>query len=57
MKYRSNLEKVLSDSRFAVTAEIGPPKGSNQNKIIEKAEILRGCADAFNITDNQTAVV
>jgi len=57
MKYRSNLEKVLCEGRFAVTAEVGPPKGSDQNKIIEKADILRGCADAFNITDNQTAVV
>lgn len=57
MKYRSNLEKFLSEKGFAVTAEIGPPKGSDSNKIIEKGEMLRGCADAFNITDNQTAVV
>ncbi len=57
MGYRSNLEKVLSEKGFAVTAEIGPPKGSDPNKIREKGEILRGCADAFNVTDNQTAVV
>jgi methylenetetrahydrofolate reductase (NADPH) len=40
-----------------VTAEIGPPKGSDAKKIRDKAEIVRGSADAFNITDNQTAVV
>ena len=57
MKFRSNLEKVLSDGKFAVTAEIGPPKGSDPNKIEEKSEILKGYADAFNLTDNQTAVV
>jgi methylenetetrahydrofolate reductase (NADPH) len=57
MNYRSNLERVLSENRFAVTAEIGPPKGSDSNKIREKGEMLRGCADAFNVTDNQTAVV
>lgn len=57
MNFRSHLEKVLSDSKFAVTAEIGPPKGSDPNKIIKKAEMLKGYADAFNITDNQTAVV
>ena len=57
MKYLSSLQKVLSEGRFAVTAEIGPPKGANPNKIIEKADILRGNADAFNVTDNQTAVV
>jgi len=57
MDYKSNLNQVLSKGRFAVTAEIGPPKGSNPDKIKQKGEILRGYADAFNITDNQTAVV
>lgn len=57
MAYRSTLEQVLSEGRFVVTAEIGPPKGADAKKIIEKAELLRGSAHAFNITDNQTAVV
>lgn len=57
MNFRSHLEEVLSSSKFAVTAEIGPPKGSDPNKITKKAEMLKGYADAFNITDNQTAVV
>jgi methylenetetrahydrofolate reductase (NADPH) len=57
VNYRSNLEKVLLEGRFAVTAEIGPPKGADAKKIQEKATVLSGCADAFNITDNQTAVV
>lgn len=57
MKSHSNLEKLLSDKKFALTAEIGPPKGSDPDKIVKKAEMLRGYADAFNITDNQTAVV
>lgn len=57
MNYRSNLERVLSEGRFAVTAEIGPPKGSDPDKIRQKGETLIGCADAFNVTDNQTAVV
>ena len=48
---------ILSEGRFVVTAEIGPPKGSDAKKIRDKAEIVRGSADAFNITDNQTAVV
>lgn len=57
MQYRSNLEKVLKTKGFAVTAEIGPPKGCDAQKIKEKAEIVKNCADAFNVTDNQTAVV
>lgn len=57
MKFRSNLERILSEGKFALTAEIGPPKGSDPDKIKDKAKIVKGYADAFNITDNQTAVV
>ena len=57
MGYRSNLKRVLAGGKFAVTAEIGPPKGADPNKIRDKAETVTGCADAFNVTDNQTAVV
>jgi len=57
MKSNSDLEKILTDGKFAVTAEVGPPKGSDPEKIKSKAEMLRGFADAFNVTDNQTAVV
>ena len=57
MGYISNLEQVLSEGKFAVTAEIGPPKGSDPSKIKNKAEIVKGFANAFNVTDNQTAVV
>ena len=57
MNYRSNLEKLLLENKFVVTAEVGPPKGSDADKIRVKAEKLRGFVDAFNVTDNQTAVV
>lgn len=57
MDYKSGLEKKLSEKKFVITAEIGPPKGCDGNKIKEKAEMIKNHADAFNITDNQTAVV
>ena len=57
MKADSNLEKVLAAGEFAVTAELGPPMGSSAEAIRKKAGILRGQADAVNITDAQTAVV
>jgi methylenetetrahydrofolate reductase (NADPH) len=57
MKSDSNLERVLEAGHFAVTAEIGPPMDSNGEVVLEKAGILKGRADAFNITDCQTAVV
>ena len=57
MKAGSNLEQILEGGKFAVTAELGPPKGTNQAAIQKKAEVLRGSCDAINITDNQTAIV
>lgn len=57
MKAGTNLEKVLEAGHFAVTAEIGPPKGGSAKVIESKGEAIRHAADAFNVTDNQTAVV
>ncbi len=57
MKSGSNLEKVLDAGHFAVTAELGPPAGSDVEYVRKKAELLRGAVDAVNVTDNQTAVV
>ncbi|NLW44921.1 MAG: methylenetetrahydrofolate reductase [Syntrophomonadaceae bacterium] len=53
----SNLKRVLEEGHFAVTAEIGPPKSCDAAFVHRKADLLRGYADAFNITDNQTAIV
>lgn len=57
MKSESRLEKVLSAGHFAVTAECGPPKGSDVAALKEKAGFLQGRVDAVNVTDNQTAIV
>lgn len=57
MKAGSNLEKVLDAGKFAVTAEIGPPQSSNPEPLTHHAKMLKGFAEAFNLTDNQTAVV
>ncbi|MGR3177335.1 MAG: methylenetetrahydrofolate reductase [Candidatus Anammoxibacter sp.] len=53
----SNLEKLLKKGEFVVTGELGPPRDADRSVIEEKAKILKGSADAFNITDCQTAVV
>jgi methylenetetrahydrofolate reductase (NADPH) len=57
MKSGSKLESVLESGRFAVTTEIGPPKSASAEPIRKKARALKDCADAFNLTDNQTAIV
>jgi methylenetetrahydrofolate reductase (NADPH) len=57
MKSGSNLEKILTKGLFAVTGELGPPKGNDVSVIKRKADLLRGYVDAVNVTDNQTAIV
>ncbi|MFH1651227.1 MAG: methylenetetrahydrofolate reductase [Chloroflexota bacterium] len=57
MKAGSNLEKILDNGRFGVTAEAGPPKGTSPAVVQRKGEQLRLCCDAVNVTDNQTAIV
>jgi len=57
LKSGSNLERLLSRGEFVVTSEIGPPKSASGSSIREKARMLKGYADAFNVTDNQTAIV
>jgi len=53
----SHLQAVLQRGRFAVTAEIGPPRGANVGPVRRKAKMLRDWIDAANVTDNQSAVV
>ncbi len=50
---QGRLRAALSTGRFAVTAEIGPPRGADPDAITAKAELLRDWVDAANITDNQ----
>ncbi len=56
VKTPSKLEKVLAAGLLAVTSECGPPRGSDPEPIIKKAEMIKDHVDAINITDNQTSV-
>lgn len=53
----SLLHATLRRGRFAVTAEIGPPRSATVEPIRRKARALREWIDAANITDSQSAVV
>jgi len=57
LKSGSNLEKLLRKGEFVVTSELGPPRGASRKAVEEKAALLKGYADAFNLTDCQTAMV
>jgi len=53
----SNLAAILKSGRFAVAAELSPPKGVNLDSIARDAATLRDYADAVNVTDNQAGSV
>ena len=53
---QSNLQAVLDAGEFAVTCELGPPRGPDSQSVREKVELLRGYVDAASCTDNQGAV-
>jgi methylenetetrahydrofolate reductase (NADPH) len=51
------LADALRTGRFAVTAEVAPPRGADVTRLRETARLLRGWVDAANVTDNQGARV
>jgi methylenetetrahydrofolate reductase (NADPH) len=53
----SKLQQVLAQGKFAVTAEVGPPRGVNVDILHNKASSMKDFVDAVNVTDNQTAIV
>ena len=52
-----SLRSALESGEFAVTTEVGPPKGTDVSRMLATAETLRGRVHAFNVTDNQAAVM
>lgn len=53
MSFISNLHS----GKFIITAEISSPKGTDISRMNRDADLLKGIADAVNITDNQRAVM
>lgn len=53
----SKLQQALESGKFAVTAEVAPPKGADFTEVMENAEYLRGRVYGINVTDMQSACV
>lgn len=51
------LKEALLAGEFVITAEVGPPKGTDTTVFIEKARLLSSVVNAVNVTDNQGAVM
>ena len=52
-----SLKERLESGKFAVVAELQPPKGNNLSELFENAELLRGRVDAINVPELQNAIM
>jgi methylenetetrahydrofolate reductase (NADPH) len=51
------LREVLAAGRFAITAEVTPPRGADPGRTLAAAAVLGPLVDAVNITDGSRAVM
>ncbi|MCK5706204.1 MAG: methylenetetrahydrofolate reductase [Candidatus Aureabacteria bacterium] len=49
--------KKIINNAFVVTTELFPPKGPDVEDFLKKARSLKGYFDAYNVTDNQRAIM
>ena len=52
-----SLRPALQSDQFVVTAEVGPPKGTNIEPCLHEAEFYRGRVAGINVTDIQAAAM
>lgn len=52
-----SFKEALESGKFVVTAEVGPPKGTEIKEMRHHMELLKDKVDAVNVTDNQSAVM
>jgi len=53
----SKFKQALNSGRFVVTSEVGPPKGTNIEKMLHHIDLLKDRVDALNATDHQSSVM
>jgi methylenetetrahydrofolate reductase (NADPH) len=51
------LRQALAEGRFAITAEVTPPRGADVSRTLAAAAGLRGLVHAVNVTDGSRAVM
>ena len=50
-------EDAFAAKDFVVTAEVGPPKGTDIAELVEHIDLLKDKVDGLNVTDNQSSVM
>lgn len=52
-----SFRQALQSGKFVITSEVGPPKGTNLEKMIHHIDLLKDQVDAINLTDHQSSVM
>ena len=53
---KTHLRELLESGHFVVTAEVGPPQGSDADSVAERVELIGNHCDAINVPDNPLGV-
>ncbi|MCJ7656028.1 MAG: methylenetetrahydrofolate reductase, partial [Dehalococcoidia bacterium] len=53
----TRFKEALNSGEFVITSEIGPPKGTNLEKMHHHIDILKDKVVAMNVTDHQSSVM
>jgi len=53
----TRFKEALNSGKFVVTSEIGPPKGTNIEKMHHHIDLLKDKVVAMNVTDHQSSVM
>ncbi len=53
----TRFKEALDSGKFVVTSEIGPPKGTNIEKMYHHIDLLKDKVVAMNVTDHQSSVM
>jgi methylenetetrahydrofolate reductase (NADPH) len=53
----TRFKEALNSDKFVITSEIGPPKGTNIEKMHHHIDLLKDKVVAMNVTDHQSSVM
>ncbi|HPD61179.1 MAG TPA: methylenetetrahydrofolate reductase [Thermodesulfobacteriota bacterium] len=54
---KRSFREMLESGEFTITAEVGPPKGTNIEEMLHHIDLLKDKVNALNVTDNQSSVM
>jgi len=52
-----DFREKIETGRFVITVEVAPPRGTDTTPLLEEVDLLPGCVDALNVSDNQRSIM